>query len=93
MLNQATGRNYDSTTRHWQKPPAKPTLPFHIYQAIAVMGLAHLPSLDELKHVYRALAMLHHPDHGGDEDKFKRINNANSVLSDWIASHQAMAVA
>lgn len=32
-------------------------------------------TLDDLKKVYRQLAMKHHPDRGGDEETMKAINN------------------
>ena len=37
---------------------------------------------DEIKKAYRKLALEHHPDKGGDEDRFKQINEAYSILSD-----------
>jgi curved DNA-binding protein CbpA len=39
-------------------------------------------SFDEIKQKYRVLAQLHHPDKGGDAEKFKRIRLAYEVLSD-----------
>ena len=39
---------------------------------------------EELKHKYRILAQLHHPDKGGDVEKFKRMKLAYEVLSDPI---------
>jgi len=36
---------------------------------------------EEIKQKYRILAQLHHPDKGGDEEKFKRIKLAYEVLS------------
>jgi curved DNA-binding protein CbpA len=39
---------------------------------------------EEIKTQYRALAMIHHPDKGGDEEKFKRIKEAYEILSDPI---------
>ena len=34
-----------------------------------------------LKKVYRKLALQHHPDKGGDEEKFREISSAYDVLS------------
>jgi DnaJ-class molecular chaperone len=39
---------------------------------------------EEIKIQYRAMAMIHHPDKGGDEEKFKRIKEAYEILSDPI---------
>lgn len=39
-------------------------------------------SSEEIKKSYRRLAMKHHPDKGGDPEKFKRISRAYETLSD-----------
>ena len=39
-------------------------------------------SFEEIKQQYRLLASIHHPDKGGDEERFKRIKFAYEVLSD-----------
>ena len=39
---------------------------------------------EEIKQKYRILAQLHHPDKGGDVEKFKRIKLAYEMLSDPI---------
>ena len=36
----------------------------------------------EIKKAYRKESLIHHPDKGGDEEKFKLANEAFSVLSD-----------
>ena len=48
-----------------------------------ILGVGRGASEDEIKKAYRKLAHKHHPDKaGGDEAKFKEINEAYQVLSD-----------
>lgn len=46
------------------------------------LGVPRTAKADEIKKAYRKLARKHHPDAGGDEAKFKEINEAYEVLSD-----------
>lgn len=56
-----------------------------------ILGVAQNAPDDEIKRAYRSLAMKHHPDRGGDQNKFQEIQEAYGVLSDpqkkaeWIA--------
>lgn len=48
-----------------------------------VLGVAKAASADEIKKAFRKLAVQYHPDkQGGDEDKFKEVNEAYEVLKD-----------
>ena len=46
------------------------------------MGVAQDASTEDIKKAYKKLAVKHHPDRGGDANKFKEINAAHEVLSD-----------
>jgi molecular chaperone DnaJ len=47
-----------------------------------ILGVKKDASEDDIKRAFRRLARKHHPDAGGDEEKFKEINEAYEVLSD-----------
>jgi molecular chaperone DnaJ len=47
-----------------------------------VLGVSETATQDEIKKAYRKLAIEHHPDKGGSEDKFKEIAQAYDTLSD-----------
>jgi len=53
-----------------------------------VLGVDKNASEEDLKKSFRKLATKYHPDHGGDEEKFKEINEAYSVLSDTSKRQQ-----
>ncbi len=47
-----------------------------------VLGIGKSASDDEIKKAFRKKAIEHHPDKGGDEAKFKEVNEAYEVLKD-----------
>jgi len=47
-----------------------------------ILGVDKSASQDEIKKAFHKLAHKYHPDKGGDEKKFKEINEAYQVLSD-----------
>lgn len=47
-----------------------------------VLGLSKSASADEIKKAFRSQAVKHHPDRGGDEAKFKEINEAYEILKE-----------
>jgi len=53
----------------------------NLYQ---ILGLEKNCSAEEIKQKFRILARLHHPDMGGDEEIFKKINFAYEVLGDPV---------
>jgi molecular chaperone DnaJ len=47
-----------------------------------ILGVGKTASADEIKKAFRRAAIEHHPDRGGDEAKFKELNEAYEVLKD-----------
>ena len=47
-----------------------------------VLGVQEQATQEEIKKAYRKLAVEHHPDKGGDENRFKEIAQAYGVLGD-----------
>lgn len=45
-----------------------------------ILGVSKTASADEIKSAFRKKAHQHHPDKGGDESKFKELNEAYQVL-------------
>src|SRR3989344_1595933 len=54
----------------------------HIMDYYQVLGVEKNATQEEIKKAFHKLAHKHHPDKGGDEKKFKEINEAYQVLSD-----------
>lgn len=46
-----------------------------------ILEIEKTASTDEIKKAYRKLALKYHPDRGGDQEKFKEINEAYQILS------------
>jgi len=46
-----------------------------------ILGVPYGATKDEIKRAFHKLAHIHHPDKGGDGEKFKQISNAYAQLS------------
>ena len=55
-------------------------------QACQLLGLAAPTTLEAARKAYRKLARQHHPDHGGDEERFKQISVAYNYLVEFYDS-------
>lgn len=48
----------------------------------STLGISEDASQEDIKRAFKNLAMKYHPDRGGDENKFKEINEAYNILND-----------
>ena len=53
-----------------------------------ILGVDKTATQDEIRKAFRKKAMEQHPDRGGDESKFKELNEAHEVLSDETKRRQ-----
>ena len=60
----------------------RPSGPVDNKKLYETLGVDKSASNADIKKAYRKLAIQHHPDKGGDEEKFKEITRAYEILSD-----------
>lgn len=48
----------------------------------SILGIPKNASETEIRKAYKKKSMQHHPDRGGDEEEFKKVNEAYQILSD-----------
>ena len=46
----------------------------------SVLGVDRKADTDEIRKAYKTLAREHHPDKGGDTEKFKELSQAHEIL-------------
>ncbi len=66
-----------SFNSHRQKPTSSTTRDLY-----ADLGITAKATAEEIKKAYRKQAIQHHPDRGGNEEMFKKISEANEILTD-----------
>jgi DnaJ-class molecular chaperone len=54
----------------------------------SILGVSRNASEQDIRKAYKKQSMQHHPDRGGDEEQFKKINEAYSTLKDPIKRQQ-----
>lgn len=53
-------------------------------EAVRTLDIPSTATLNEAKVAYRRLALIHHPDRGGNEEVFKRVSEAYLVVKDRL---------
>lgn len=78
---QATAESVDDLlASFWRSMGGMPVTDEQHRNACQVLGLSENASWPEAKAQYRRLAMVHHPDRGGDDQKLQDINQAIGIL-------------
>jgi hypothetical protein len=67
------------------------SVPANISQALATLYLTAGAPLSVIKAAYKALAVEHHPDHGGSHERMKAINVAYDLVTKWKSSERQSA--
>lgn len=55
-----------------------------MFDPYSILGIPRTSSNEEAKKAYRKMAMEHHPDRGGNEEKFKRIKGAWEMIDNGL---------
>jgi|ERR1035437_5464609 hypothetical protein len=78
--------NVDAWRDAWEvrMPPDKARHDLGDESPLKVLGLLSVPTVAELKAVYRRLVMINHPDRGGNAAEFIKIHAAYSLLMDQL---------
>lgn len=63
---------------HFDDPPATPQTDADL--SFRLFGLSSSASWEEIEKAYRGKAKIHHPDHGGDEDTMRTLNEAYTLI-------------
>lgn len=53
-------------------------------EALTALGLTIIATAEDIKRAFHKLAHIHHPDKGGDAEKFKKISHAYQILKDYV---------
>lgn len=57
-------------------PPRRPASTSDLDMCYRLMGLSASAPWEDIERAYRKKAKVHHPDHGGDEDAMRALNEA-----------------
>ncbi len=59
-----------------------------IHEALEVLGLPAMVSFKEIKKRYMELSKKYHPDKGGDGQQMAKINEAYTILKNYVENYR-----
>lgn len=87
MNNHAAHRSQGQQQQYRQSRQQSHTrgnvAPVEVAEAFVALYLLPSAPLAVIKAAYRALAVIHHPDHGGNPETMKRLNLAHEAACKW----------
>ncbi|OYR56258.1 J domain-containing protein [Halorubrum halodurans] len=93
MPGRGLGRRlpFDVTEPDWGTDPDRSRRDGHVADAYAELGLPTDADVDAVKRAYRERVKETHPDRGGDEEAFRRVQEAYATASDHADGNAAAA--
>ena len=76
--NTNNANNANNTNKQQQQPQPQPQP--SLKGAYSLLGLRNDANITEINKAYKAAALKHHPDKGGDEEMFKEIQQAYELI-------------
>jgi len=92
-----SGRNQKQFERHWYDEPIAPEPSeleemdrdrMQLFEYLAILGVDLPLTQEELTIAYRRQARITHPDAGGDQLEFIRLNQAYEALKNYLKNNQ-----
>jgi len=75
-LRELQGKEPESSSRAAAPAPSRSDIEI----SSQLLGVSPSASWEEIERAYRQKAKIHHPDHGGDADAMRALNQAYAVL-------------
>lgn len=76
-LRELRGERFAEDEPRGNTPPARGPDADLCYR---LLGISRSSSWEEIERAYRTKAKIHHPDHGGDEDTMRTLNEAYHII-------------
>jgi hypothetical protein len=90
--HDAGGRDSRQAPGSQHRRETRAEVPDEVVRAFAMLQLTPSRNIEEIRHAYRYLRGIHHPDRGGpaaSAERFQRIQQAWELIQRWLADTQS----